>query len=147
MALGWLFLYEGVSKVYSMPEGRDSFLARVLSPHPPDLKKAEPPLSAQGYLRASARPLAPHFRSLVPDVDGLDRLDPAKVRASWGQDLERHAAHYHYDARQREEANRALNDRLAVADAWFRDLENAEKIRKYKDDLAHLDRVLSDPHS
>jgi uncharacterized membrane protein YphA (DoxX/SURF4 family) len=143
MAIGWHFLYEGIEKIYSTPEGRDSALAYVLR-RP---SKPEPPFSAEGYLRNATGPLAPHFRGLVPDVDGLERLDQGRLEARWKADLERYARHYEFDQKQRAEAEKELNSRLAVADAWFHDPENVDKVRKYRNDLAHIDKVLADPNS
>ncbi|MBX6315619.1 MAG: DoxX family membrane protein [Isosphaeraceae bacterium] len=146
-AIGWHFTYEALTKIYSTPEGRDSFLAVIFPPPPAPLKGAEPPFSAEGYLRASTGPLAPYFRSLVPDVDSLDKLDLAKLKQRWQQDLDRYARHYQFDNAQRQEAEKILAAREAEAEAWFRDPEHIEKIQEYKDDLAHVDRVLADPKS
>jgi uncharacterized membrane protein YphA (DoxX/SURF4 family) len=138
-AIGWHFLYEAVGKIYSLPEGRDSFLARIL-PRP---SEPEPPFTAEGYLRASTGPLAKYFRSLVPDADGLDRLDPEKLKAKWALELDRYGIHYKWDEKQRAAANAALKDMEARVDADFRDPEFADKVAKYKEDLARVDRVLS----
>ena len=143
VAIGWHFLYEGVEKVYSTPEGRDSVLARVL-PRP---SHPEPPFSAEGYLRASSGPLAPTFRRLVPDADSLEKLDPERLRADWRSDLERHAAHYRFGPEQRKAAETAMADRLLIAEAWFREPENRDKVQKYRSELAYVDRTLNSPSS
>jgi uncharacterized membrane protein YphA (DoxX/SURF4 family) len=108
------------------------------------MEKAEPPFSAEPYLRGSTGPLARYFRSLVPDVDSRAKLDLDHLKATWADELERFAAHYGLTPEQREAAQKALKDEEAAAEAWFRDTENAKKIRKYFDDLAHYQRVLSD---
>src|SRR5262249_47233169 len=142
IAIGWHFLYEGISEVYSTPEGRDSRLAYIL-PRPPKPDKPEPPFSAEGYLRASSGPLAPYFRSLVPDVDNLEKLNQEHLFRTWRSELERYASYYKFDEEKRGRAEKALKDRVAVAEAWFRDPENAEKIKKYRDDLNRVDSILS----
>jgi uncharacterized membrane protein YphA (DoxX/SURF4 family) len=145
-AIGWHFLYEGVEKIYSTPEGRDSYLT-IFLPRPPKADKPEPAFSAEDYLRNASGPLAPYFRRLVPDVDSLEKLDQAKLKANWESELDRYAKHYGLDENKRAEAEKVLRNQEAVAEAWFADLENIEKIKKYRDDLAHVDQVLADPKS
>jgi uncharacterized membrane protein YphA (DoxX/SURF4 family) len=94
-------------------------------------------------LRASSGPLAKHFRSLVPDPDGLDRLDSAKLAAHWEAELNRYAAHYKFDEKTREEAKKALEQTGSKARAEFLNPEFADKIIKYKEDLSRIDRVLN----
>src|SRR5262249_181366 len=132
-AIGWHFFYEGLSKIYSTPEGRSTVLARVLPPpnQPPPMDKPDAPFSAEGYLRASSGPLAPYFRSPVPDVDGREKLDKARLESSWRADLDRFAEHYQLDREQRQKAEEALSSRIAIADAWFLDLENEQKVKQY----------------
>src|SRR4051794_5202549 len=98
-AIGWHFLYEGVEKIYSTPEGRGTVLARILPPppEPPPQAKADPAFSAEAYLRASSGPLAPYFRAIVPDVGGREKLQLDRLKAGWRADLERYAGHYHFD--------------------------------------------------
>lgn len=145
-AIGWHFLYEGITKVYSTPEGRESFLAKLLPPHAP-LSQTEQAFSAEGYLRASTGPLSPRFRGLIPDVDGLERLDPAKLEKSWKNELERYTAHYKWDESTRAKAAAELDHREAEAATWFRDPENDDRIRKYKRNLERVDDVLANKSS
>src|SRR4051794_27371158 len=111
VAIGWHFLYEGLDKI--------------------EASKGSRPFSAEVYLRNSAGPLAPYFRGLVPDMNGLAKLDPARLKAAWREDIARIADHYGFDADQRAKADAALRDSEEYADIWFQDGENAEKIRKY----------------
>ncbi|HEV3120446.1 MAG TPA: hypothetical protein VGY53_01020, partial [Isosphaeraceae bacterium] len=147
LAIGWHFLYEGVSKIYSTPEGRTSWLARVLppAPAPPPMEKPEPPFSAEPYLRNATGPLARYFRSLVPDVDSRAKLDLDRLTATWANELERFSAHYHLSAEQLKAAQMALEEEKAAAEAWFHDPENAKRIRKYFDDLTRCQQVLNNP--
>src|SRR5689334_6876648 len=98
MAIGWHFLYEGVEKVYSTPEGKSSLLARILPPPnaPPPMDKPDAPFSAEGYLRNASGPLAPYFRSLVPDIDSRSKLELEPLKASWAAELKRFADHYKF---------------------------------------------------
>lgn len=101
------------------------------------MDKAEAPFSAETYLRNASGPLAPYFRSLVPDVDSRAKLDPARLKATWTAELDRFARHYKFNPDQRSKAEKNLQDRVAIADDWFRDVENRQKVKKYLDDLDH----------
>lgn len=124
IAIGWHFTYEGLYKL--------------------DPPQGTPPFSAEGYFRNASGPFAPYFRSLLPDADGREILArgedgrPTGIRSLWSADLERYARHYGFSADQRKEAEAALNDTLTLADGWFRDPANANRVQKYLDDL---DRV------
>jgi uncharacterized membrane protein YphA (DoxX/SURF4 family) len=83
----------------------------------------------------------------VPDVDGLERLKFDNVKGMWERDFERYAAHYRLEGDRRKQAEDALRDRIASAEAWFRDLDNQDKIEKYRKGLAHVDKVLADKNS
>lgn len=130
VAIGWHFLYEGVSKV-NETDGKA--------------------FSAEGYFRASVGPFAPYFRAQIPDVDGLERLKrddaglPVNLKAGWDADLARAVAHYKLDDKQKAEAEAALARAKTEAEAWFRDIDNAQKIKKYEDDLARVNAVEADP--
>ncbi|GAC1339267.1 MAG: hypothetical protein NVSMB14_05680 [Isosphaeraceae bacterium] len=123
-AIGWHFAYESWTKL-----------------HP---SKDEPSsgFSAEGYLRASTGPLAPKFRALIPDLDGFDRLDEKRLKKGWRDRLDRIAAHFHYDDKQRATAETALESADKNATNWFRDAENVQKLDKYRkgiDRLEHYD--------
>ena len=154
-AIGWHFLYEGVSKINTTPAQRDTWAGWALTsllpaPHDKD-KEVEPPFSAEGYLRNSTGPLASRFRGMVPDVNGLAKLDrdarglPSRLKQSWHDDLERIATHYGFSPEQRAAAEKELADESARADDWFLRLENAEKIRKYYDKLRYILDVEESP--
>ena len=140
VAIGWHFLYEGVEKVFSTPNGRESWLAKVL-PRP---GKPDVPFSAEGYLRNATGPLAPQFRAMVPDADGLDKFDQAKLKEGWAADLKRYSDHYTFDKTQKAAAGKSLTDAEAVAARWFLDLDNAQNISKYRSDLARVNKALAD---
>ena len=127
VAIGWHFLYEGLDKI--------------------EASKGSRPFSAEVYLRNSAGPLAPYFRGLVPDMNGLAKLDPARLKAAWKEEIGRIADHYGFDAEQRAKADAALRDSEEYADIWFQDGENAEKIRKYLHQLRQVQATERDPEA
>jgi uncharacterized membrane protein YphA (DoxX/SURF4 family) len=149
MAIGWHFFYEGIEKIYSMPEGRNSFLARILPPppEPPPLDKTKgtPAFSAEGYLRNATGPLAPYFRQLVPDPESREKLQFDRLKAHWRADLDRFAGHYHFNDEQKAKAEQVLQDQVAVAQQWFGDLDTARKIDDYFHAAEVFQKVESDP--
>ncbi len=116
IAIGWHFLYEGWEKVESRVNGHK-------------------PFSAEIYLRNSAGPFAPYFRSLIPDADGLQTLDPATLKQNAAADLSEISTLYDFDKDQQEKANAVLQKHLQWIAFWFTDPENAEKKAKYLRDL------------
>ena len=66
IAIGWHFLTEGMEKYESTRYGKQ-------------------PFSAEVYLRNSVGPLAPEFRRMLPDADGLALLDPATLKSGWSE--------------------------------------------------------------
>ena len=98
------------------------------------------PFSAEGFLRASTGPLSPYFRGIIPDANGLGRLDPDRLKASWREDVTRIADHYGFNQDQRTKADAELKNSEHFADVWFHDRENAEKRLKYYHDLAAVQK-------
>lgn len=129
-AIGWHFLTEGLNKLY-----------------PEDGK----PFTSEGYLRAAQGPLAPTFRSIVPDVDAREKLRrdeggrPAGIKQQWRDELDRLTAHYGLDDAQIQKAEAALAAASARADEWFLNRDNAEKVSKYFDDLDKVRAIQADP--
>jgi uncharacterized membrane protein YphA (DoxX/SURF4 family) len=122
IAIGWHFLYEGLEKIESTQKGGR-------------------PFTAEPYLRASTGPLAPYFRGLVPDVNSLAMLDPARLKAAWAVDVERIADHYGFDNDQREQAAKELRQSEEFADIWFSDREKAEDRKQYIDELREVQAI------
>ena len=131
-AIGWHFLTEGLEKLL-----------------PPDGK----PFTAEGYLRNAAGPLAPDFRNLVPDVNGLERLRrdesgrPAVLKNRWRAQYDLLVSHYRLSESQKAKAEAMLNQAADEADAWFLKTENAEKVLKYADGLAKVEAVENNPQA
>ncbi|MFO0908440.1 MAG: DoxX family protein [Isosphaeraceae bacterium] len=117
VVIGWHFAYEGLWKLESWTRG-------------------DKPFSAEGYLKNATGPLAPYFRGMLPDVNGLATLDPSRLEASWKSDVEHIADHFGFNDSQRAKANELLQQSQTFAADWFRDRENREKRSKYYHDLA-----------
>jgi uncharacterized membrane protein YphA (DoxX/SURF4 family) len=122
ISIGWHFLTEGLQKVESTWRGSEGF-------------------SAESYLRYSSGPLAPYFRGMVPDVNGLEMLDPQRLKASWREMVDRIATHYQFDDEQIRRAQSLLEESYVWADHWFNDLENEERRQKYYHDLSKVQAV------
>lgn len=96
IAIGWHLCYEGYNKLQS---------------HWTEVK----PFSSEMYLRNSTGPFREHFRGIIEDFHGLDKMDVEKVTAAWQESLEKHANYYGFSAEQRQEAQATLDqlkDRL-----------------------------------
>lgn len=117
------------------------------------LAKFREPFSAEAYFRNANGPLAPYFRDLIPDADGRERLSrgadglPDRLPAQWSAELDRYAAHFAYTPAQREEAQKALADAQAEAEAWFRDTDNRNKVDAYLAKLTRLRGAEGDPNA
>jgi uncharacterized membrane protein YphA (DoxX/SURF4 family) len=134
IAIGWHLLSEGLHKIMSTPEGKTA-LGRYFKP------TEGPTFSSEGYQRGATGPFRDNFRNLIPDVDSRDLLDLPRLKEEWAAELQRIANHYGFDDKQKEQAGKDLAAREAVAQAWFDDSENHDKIRKYLDNLDSLARL------
>ena len=128
IAIGWHFLAEGTEKYQTKQYGKE-------------------PFSAESYLRNATGPLAPYFRGMLPDVNGLALLDESRLKAAWRSDIERIADHYRFSEAQRSQAAKALDEAERWANAWFNDPENHEKRLKYYHDLGEVQRTERDPNA
>ena len=157
MVIGWHFLYEGVTKINTTPSQRDSIpgrlLTMILPPSHEKDKDKEPPFSAEGYLRNATGPVAPRFRSLVPDVNGFAKLErdasglPSRLKGGWKDELTRISAHYNFDETQKSTAEELLAKKSKEADEWFLKIDNAERIKKYYRDLRYVLDLEQSPES
>ena len=128
VAIGWHFGYEGLWKIESWRRGNT-------------------PFSAEGYLRNASGPLAPYFRAMVPDVDGLAKLDEDRLVDAWKNEVTRIGDHFGFNDVQRQQAKTLLADSQKWAGDWFIDRENREKIQKYKHDIAAVEQVEKNPRA
>ena len=100
IAIGWHFLTEGVEKYDSTRYGKQ-------------------PFSAEIYLRNSVGPLAPQFRGMLPDADGRAMLDPAQLKASWSETVDRIAEPLQVQRRTEGQGQGTSRQGNAWADVWF----------------------------
>jgi uncharacterized membrane protein YphA (DoxX/SURF4 family) len=128
VAIGWHFGYEGLWKIESWRRGNT-------------------PFSAEGYLRNASGPLAPYFRAMVPDVDGLAKLDQDRLEDAWKNEVTRIGDHYGFNDVQRQQAKTLLADGQKWAGDWFSNRENREKIQKYRHDIAAVEQVERNPRA
>ena len=126
IAIGWHFLTEGLDKVESTRYGKQ-------------------PFSAEIYLRNAAGPLAPQFRSMLPDADGLDLLDPAKLKQSWEENFGRVENHFKFTDEQKSRAKALLEQGSTWADVWFYAPDNKEAREKYLHELAEVEKTERNP--
>ena len=173
IAIGWHLLSEGLYKIMSTPEAKGRIIASAPDPKDPGktggekTREAEeagkeatkgwifgryfhptdgPTFTSEGYQRNASGPLADRFRGMIPDVDSRDALDFDKVKETWRADLDRAAAHYGFDDKQKAEAGSTLAKQEADAEVYFRDPETRDKIKKYLDNLDALARLDAKPN-
>ena len=106
-----------------------------------------PTFSSEGYLRNASGPLAPKFRSLVPDVDSRQKLELASVKAELADEARRVEDHYSFESPQKEAAAKALGKAVGEAEDWYKSTENVEKIKKYLDELTEVEEVENNPNA
>lgn len=128
IAIGWHFLTEGLDKYESTRYGKS-------------------PFSAEIYLRNASGPLAPKFREMLPDADGRDLLDPAKLKASWAENVGRIEAHYKFNDEQKAKAKALLERGNAWADVWFNAYDNKEAREKYLHELGVVEQTEQNPNA
>jgi uncharacterized membrane protein YphA (DoxX/SURF4 family) len=128
IAIGWHFLTEGLDKVESTRHGKERFSAEV-------------------YLRYSSGPLAPYFRGILPDANGLAVLDASRLKSGWRQAVERVENHYRFTDEQKSKAKALLEQSEAWADVWFHNVDNSEDRAKYLNELASVQQTEQNPHA
>jgi uncharacterized membrane protein YphA (DoxX/SURF4 family) len=138
IAIGWHLLSEGMYKIMSTPEGKTA-LGRYFKP------TEGPTFSSEGYQRGATGPFRDYFRNLIPDVDSRDEIDFEKLKEKWHAELDRVARHFGFDEKQMGLAKEELAARARVAQIWFQDPDNHDKIRKYLDNLDSLARLGDKP--
>lgn len=162
LAIGWHLLSEGLYKLMSLPDARGSIAAGAEKTreaegqgklatrgwtlgrffHPTE----GPPFSSEAYNRNASGPFARNFRSLIPDVDSREALDFAKLKETWRAELDRVAAHYGFDATQKEQGAATLAKQERDTEDWFNDPETHAKIKQYLDNLDALERLEAKPN-
>jgi uncharacterized membrane protein YphA (DoxX/SURF4 family) len=128
IAIGWHFLTEGIEKLQMARSDKEAF-------------------SAEGYLRNATGPLAPYFRGMLPDVNGLALLDEPRLKQAWRDDVGRVADHFGFTESQRSQAAKLLDEAERWANFWFSDPENHDKRLKYYHDLREVQQTERDPEA
>jgi uncharacterized membrane protein YphA (DoxX/SURF4 family) len=128
IAIGWHFFYEGWEKVESRVEGKA-------------------PFSAEVYVRNATGPLAPYFRRMIPDVDGLALLDPPTLKTRWTKDVDRLIKHYDLGNDKKAQAQQILDENLKWIDYWFQDPDVIQKQEKYQHELKQVEAVERNPRA
>lgn len=119
VAIGWHFGTEGVSKYESYRSG-------------------DKPFTAEEYLRNSTGPFARYFRGMIPDVNGLDRLDHEKFKNQLRGLTNALVNRFHLTGDAETAAGAVLTRATAEADDFFQD---REKLKKYIDDLRAVQKI------
>jgi uncharacterized membrane protein YphA (DoxX/SURF4 family) len=125
IAIGWHFLYEGLDKIDSTRHGK--------------------PFSAEVYLRNTSGPLAPYFRGMLPDANGLALLDPTRLKSGWSETVERIEKHYGFTDDQQTKAKALAEESYTWADYWFNNFDNREARDKYLTELAKVQQIEWNP--
>lgn len=125
IAIGWHFHTEGTEKIKSYRTG-------------------DKPFSAEAYLKNSTGPLAPYFRGMLPDPNGLAKLDTARLKSAWADDVRRMSEHFRFDEDQKAKAEEELKSAEEFADAWFSEREHRQDREKYYHNLADVQTVERD---
>jgi uncharacterized membrane protein YphA (DoxX/SURF4 family) len=128
IAIGWHFLYEGLEKLESTASDQKAFSAEI-------------------YLRNATGPLAPFFRGMVPDVNGLEMLDTNRLASGWEKETERIANHFGFDEGQRTKARAILAESKEWAERWFMIPENEQNRQKYYHDLGKVQAIEQNPQA
>jgi uncharacterized membrane protein YphA (DoxX/SURF4 family) len=114
LGIGWHFFQEGADKLRS---GK---------------------FSSVGFLSSAKGPLAPFFRSLIWDADGLARLDKEQTLEAWAHFRQRLTDHYGFDESQDKRAGAVLANRSSQLEWFFH--TNADEIKEYLLGLERRDR-------
>ena len=119
VAVGWHFLYEGLSKIESRRQGTKKF-------------------SAEGYLANSSGPLRDRFRQLLDDPDGLKRLEPAEIVGRWETTLAELERRYGLTADQMTQARAKIRELELAKENYFSTAETKGKISSYRDGIRQV---------
>jgi len=122
IAIGWHFLYEGLTKL-------DSYR------NPSDEQR---PFSAEPFLASATGPLRSYYTRWVNDPYAVQRLDRDRLVASWRELINRYARRYSFSPQQVGQAETKLEELTAEADAFFADEAVQFEIRDY---LAKVERI------
>jgi uncharacterized membrane protein YphA (DoxX/SURF4 family) len=104
IAIGWHFLYEGMWKYKN------------------------PSFSAEAFLKQARGPWAEKFHRLVPDFDGRERLDAAKMSQRWDEYRQLVADHYNFSQEQSAEAQRVYERYQKQLELYLEEIDTEQKM-------------------
>lgn len=116
IAIGWHFLYEGLTKLESFR-------------NPSDEVK---PFNAAPFLASATGPFRQYYVRFLPDPYGLDKLDQEKLIASWEKLVSDYAEKYGFTDEQLEKANETLEELKSRAADFFADEAVQYEIQEYR---------------
>jgi uncharacterized membrane protein YphA (DoxX/SURF4 family) len=122
VAIGWHFLYEGLTKIESYRDGTR-------------------PFSAEGYLTNASGPLR---KWLLEDPDGVAGLEPASVARRWEDALQRLDRRYSLTEEQMTNARTKMRELELAKEEYFGNADTRKKTAEY---VAALDQVAADEQS
>ncbi len=122
VAVGWHFLYEGLSKINSH-------------------RKGTKPFSAAGYLANASGPLRPWVRSQLDDPDGLERLEKASLVNRWNSLIEQLGKRYELSDEQRTSVQVKLRELEQAKEEYFQKAATRDKIEAYRASMQEMEQL------
>lgn len=105
-------------------------------------KLADPKPFSGPFFGAAKGPLAPMYKGLVWDPDGLFRLDQKTAKADWDDFRSRIVGHYGFDQQQTDQAAAVLKDYTERLQTFLG--ANSEKVEEYYQRLDRRDKNAED---
>ena len=106
-------------------------------------KLAEPQSFSAGFLGNAKGPLAPLYRNMVWDADGLFRLDRDRTLAHWDDYRNRIISHYQFDDGQKKQADKTLNTYEARLKSFL--ARSSDEIAEYYQQIERRNENEKDP--
>lgn len=119
VTIGWHFLYAGLDKL------------------------TNPDFTSAGFLGQSKGPFAQQFYDLVPDIDGLERLDAKAHAKAIDTYASRFKSHYHPSQEQQTALDALVKKHKDAVVEFLKD--NEEDLTNYKLDLEKLKKAQTAP--
>ena len=113
IAIGWHLLYEGITKLQTYQS------------------ETTANWSAEGYLRNSSGPFKEHFRNLIPDVFGFERLSVDGAKTEWEVMLSHVAEDYEFTPQQRQNGQELVSQAVTQWKDRLAEPENKKKLDEY----------------
>jgi uncharacterized membrane protein YphA (DoxX/SURF4 family) len=111
LGVGWQFFREGADKIHNG-------------------------FSSAGFFGAAKGPLAPLYRSMLPDPDGQALLEQERAKSAWNAYAEAAIEHYGYGDDREMMHERSILERKRKIE------EDAKQIKSFTDDINRLNRKI-----